>query len=537
MSNISSRKVPHVGPLDAPIFFLGEFPGDDDNVQQLPFVGRAGEYFNYLLSAVGINREECRLGNVCNYQPRGNDFKLLHGSPQLQEGRVELISYLQTHTPKIIVPMGEVALNTLLGIHGIWKWRGSVLHYGSSLVIPTLHPASAFHDAQVPPIIEFDLRRIKRTVQDGYTKPTHYFDTDFETYRSDDLCSIVSKVPFITADIESIKGTSHILCIGFATEDNTAYCIRNSYSLGQGLDPAFRHAVQSILDAANSVTFHNGLFDTEVLAINGIFVDPKKYDFDTMYAQRVIAPELPIGLDFCTSIYTNEPYYKDEGKENSTRFKDTLWEYNCKDCITTFQIRQKQEEIFNNDEILRNTFKFQMSMIPVAQHITRSGMLVDQERVTELRTFVEEKTEKIRNLLYAINGAYFLTSSPKQVIDFLHKKLGLPTRSNRENKVTTNEDALVSLVHYAQKEMDARKTDKSKQDWFFKLSAIKLLLKVRGYEKLLSSYLNITTSPDGRVRSSYKISGTETGRWSASNYVDGTGFNAQTLPREEIEVE
>jgi DNA polymerase I-like protein with 3'-5' exonuclease and polymerase domains len=176
-------------------------------------------------------------------------------------------------------------------------------------------------------------------------------------------------------------------------------------------------------------------------------------------------------------------------------------------------------------------------MIPVAQHITRSGMLVDQERVTELRTFVEEKTEKIRNLLYAINGAYFLTSSPKQVIDFLHKKLGLPTRSNRENKVTTNEDALVSLVHYAQKEMDARKTDKSKQDWFFKLSAIKLLLKVRGYEKLLSSYLNITTSPDGRVRSSYKISGTETGRWSASNYVDGTGFNAQTLPREEIEVE
>ncbi len=177
-----------------------------------------------------------------------------------------------------------------------------------------------------------------------------------------------------------------------------------------------------------------------------------------------------------------------------------------------------------------------MSLVPVAFHITESGMEVDSNRVSELRDATQRKLDNDRALLFALNGGPFLTSSPKQVIEFLHTKLGLPTRSNRENKVTTNEDAVVSLIHYAQKEMDARKTEKSKQEWFFKLAALKLLLRVRGLEKLQSSYLNIKTSPDGRVRSSYKIAGTETGRWSASNYVDGTGLNAQTLPREEIEV-
>lgn len=537
MSNISSRKVSHAGPLDAPIFILGDAPGDDENLQQIPFVGRTGEYLNYLLSSVGIDRDSCRLGNVVNYQPRGNDFKLLHGSPQLQEGRVELLTYLREHTPKIIIPMGTEALRALSLGDSIWKWRGSVLRYGNSLVIPTLHPSDAFHDGQVPPIIEFDLRRAKKVLEHGYNTPVHYFDTNLEFSELANLHAKVREAKFISADIESIKGTTHILCIGFATSKSDAYCIRNGYPLGQGIDPAFRTAVQSILDAANSITFHNGLFDTEILDLNGIHVDLKKYDFDTMYAQRVIAPELPIGLDFCTSIYTDEPYYKDEGKENSTRFRDTLWEYNCKDCIVTYEIREKQQEIFDADELLKNTFKYQMSLIPVARHISGSGMLPDNERINELRTHIESKLENFRTLLYGINGAYFLTSSPKQVIEFLHKKLGLPTRSNRENKVTTNEDALVSLVHYAQKEMDLRKTEKSKREWFFKLSAIKLLLKVRGYEKLLSSYLSITPSPDGRLRSSYKISGTETGRWSASNYVDGSGFNAQTLPREEIEVE
>ena len=537
MSNISSKKVPHIGPEDAPLFILGDMPSEDDTLQGIPFVGRAGEFLNHLLSLAGISRSEARLGNVCNYQPKGNDFKLLHGSSQLMEGRAEVISYLRTHKPKVILALGNEALKLLTGMDGVTKWRGSVLRHDKSLVIPTIHPAMAFRDGQAPPIIEFDLRKTKRILDDGYTNPTHYFDTDLRPNEISYFRSKVSSSPFITADIESIRGTTHILCIGFATSHTDAVCIRNPYPLGQGCAPDFIHAVNQVIESASSVTFHNGLFDTEVLRLNGIVIPEEKYDYDTMYAQRVIAPELPIGLDFCASIYTDEPYYKDDGKDSSPNFKQTLWEYNCKDCIVTYTTRAKQEEVFAADPTLAATFKYQMSLVPVAQHLSESGMAIDGDRVSFLRDAVTTRLEESRGMLYAINGGAFLTSSPKQVVDFLHKKLALPTRSNRENKVTTNEDAIVSLIHYAQKEMDSRKTEKAKQEWFFKLAALKLLLRVRGYEKLISSYLNITTSPDNRVRSSYKISGTETGRWSASNYVDGSGFNAQTLPREEIEVD
>jgi uracil-DNA glycosylase family 4 len=536
MSHISHKKVNHVGPENADIFILGEAPGEDDNLQGIPFVGRTGEFLDHLLSLVGISRAHCRIGNVCNYQPKGNDFKLLHGSQQLLEGKSELISYLSAHSPKIIIAMGNEALKFLTGCDGITKWRGSVLRHNKSYVIPTIHPAMAFRDGQVPPIIEFDLRKAKRVLEDGYTNPVHYFDEDYGLSEIHALCNKVATKEFITADIESIRGTTHILCIGFGLSSRDAVCIRNRYPISQGADPEFVVAVQSVLDAANSITFHNGLFDVEVLRLNGITVPEDKYDFDTMYAQRVIAPELPIGLDFCGSVYTDEPYYKDDGKDSSPNFRQTLWDYNCKDCIVTFETREKQEEILDKNPLMRNTFNYQMSIIPVALHLQESGMEPDVERITFIRDSITAKLDTARGYLYAINGEPFNTASPKQVIEFLHKKLNLPTRSNRENKVTTNEDALVSLISYSQKEMDNRKTDKSKQDWLFKLSALKLLLLVRGYEKLISSYLNIKLSPDGRIRSSYKVSGTETGRWSASNYVDGSGFNAQTLPREEIEI-
>jgi len=537
MSNISKKKVPHTGPEDAEVVILGDMPSEDDDLQGLPFVGRNGEFLNHLLSLADIPRSICRVANVCNYHAKGNDFKLLHGSQQLMEGRAEIITYLRDHSPKIIIALGNESLKLLTGMDGIWKWRGSVLRYDRSFVIPTIHPAMAFRDGQAPPVIEFDLRKAKRILENGYTPPVHNFNTDCTPIEVSNYLDRIKAAPFVTADIESIRGTTHILCIGFAFSDRDAICIRNPYPLGQGCSPDFVDAVNKVVDAAASVTFHNGLFDTEVLSINGIHIPEEKYDYDTMYIQRVIAPELPIGLDFCGSIYTDEPYYKDDGKDNSANYKTSLWEYNCKDCIVTYITREKQSEVLLSDETLSNTARYQMSLVPVASHISKAGLFIDNDRVSLLRDSVQSRLDESRGYLYAINGGPFLTSSPKQVVDFLHKKLGLPTRSNRENKVTTNEDALVSLIHYAQKEMDIRKTEKSKQEWFFKLAALKLLLRVRGYEKLLSSYLNIKSSPDGRVRSSYKISGTETGRWSASNYVDGSGFNAQTLPREEIEVD
>ena len=102
------------------------------------------------------------------------------------------------------------------------------------------------------------------------------------------------------------------------------------------------------------------------------------------------------------------------------------------------------------------------------------------------------------------------------------------------DKTFTDEDAIVSLLATVEKRIQDLKTEAAKQPWQIKLASLKLILRIRGYDKLLSSYIKINISHDGRARSWYKFWGTETGRWSASSWYDKTGLNGQTIPRESV---
>ena len=117
--------------------------------------------------------------------------------------------------------------------------------------------------------------------------------------------------------------------------------------------------------------------------------------------------------------------------------------------------------------------------------------------------------------------------------ELLYKKLGLPEKKNRQKKVTTDEDAIVSLIGFAKNQLVKYKSDEKQKIWMTNILILKVILELRGYEKLLSSYINIKTSSDGRVRSIFKVHATETGRWAASKFVDETGLNLQTIPRGE----
>jgi DNA polymerase I-like protein with 3'-5' exonuclease and polymerase domains len=128
----------------------------------------------------------------------------------------------------------------------------------------------------------------------------------------------------------------------------------------------------------------------------------------------------------------------------------------------------------------------------------------------------------------------FKVSQHAKINSFLYDKLGLPVKTTSEGKVTSGEDAVVALMSTVEKKIQDLKTEAGKQGWQVKLAALKLILRIRGYEKLLSSYINVDVSPDGRARSWYKFWGTETGRWSAGSWYDGTGLNGQTIPRESI---
>lgn len=542
MKLVSDRFVQHIGPDEAPIFFLGDAPNTADDVSLIPFSGHVEDFLNRALETIGYTREDVRLGNVLNYQPNKNEFNKANTSWQMEESRNYLTSYLATHRHKVIVPMGDAALDFLTGQDGITKRRGSLYYYKGIPVVPMTHPSVCLRDGSAMPTFIHDIERVKQVIDEVYPG-----EPDFEFYVDPDIFTLEGLLPTLLSasrlvvDIETKMNTSYIRCIGFAWSATQAVCIFNDAPYSDehpnAIGANFRRIVENLLTSNTSKTFHNGMFDTIMLEANGFEVN--NWTYDTMIAQHVLQPELPLGLDYCVSMYTTINYYKDDGKESSDRIdRKRLGVYNCKDVVGTWMTQDGQQAEFAEYPGKYDYFLYKMKQIPLAKHFSNTGMLVDPVRRQELADVVVSKRDADYTVFLGIQQMFgvdfFKVSQSARVKDFLYKTLGLQTKTKRDGTVTADEDAIVDLLATVEKKIQDLKTEAGKQPWQIKLAALKLILRIRGYDKLLGSYINIDLSPDGRARSWYKFWGTETGRWSASSWYDGTGLNGQTIPRESL---
>lgn len=542
MKLVSDRFVPHIGPEDADIIFIGDAPNTADDTSLTPFSGSVEDFLNSALETIGYTREDVRLANVLNYQPLKNDFRKAHTSWQLDESRSLLKNYLAAHKHKAIVPLGDAALDFLMSFDGITKRRGSIYKYKNTPVIPMMHPSVCLRDGAAMPTLLHDLAKLKTVLTEDWEECSYKnFIVAPDIFTLEGLLPTLLESTRLVVDIETKMHTSYIRCIGFAWTPLHAVCIFNDAPYSEehpnAIGSNFRRIVEKLLLSAVPKTFHNGMFDTIMLEENGFTVE--NWTYDTMVAQHVLQPELPLGLDYCTSMYTNINYYKDDGKETSDRIDRTrLGVYNCKDVVATWQTQDGQMREFAEEPSKFKYFTYKMKQIPLAKHFSTTGMLVDPDRRDELNAVITAKRDADYGIFIGIQQLLgvelFKVSQSARIKDFLYKTLGLNVKTNREGKVTADEDAIVELLATVEKKVQDLKTDAAKQPWQIKLAALKLILRIRGYDKLLGSYINIELSPDGRARSWYKFWGTETGRWSASQWYDGTGLNGQTIPRESL---
>ena len=96
-----------VGNKNADIMFIGEGPGADEDIQGIPFVGKAGKLMNMAFAGIGIKREEVYIANIVKCRPPSNR------NPEKDEADA-CMEYLKTQIelikPKVIVLLGNVAL-------------------------------------------------------------------------------------------------------------------------------------------------------------------------------------------------------------------------------------------------------------------------------------------------------------------------------------------------------------------------------------------------------------------------------------------
>lgn len=548
-----SKYVPDDGPMGARILLVGEAPGENEHLEGKPFIGESGKILIDCLGRHGVSRSEVRLANLCHYRPLGNKFELLLQENILKEGLKELYEYISNYKPNVIGALGGWPLSFLTGRKGIKKWRGSILSYindESIKVIPTIHPAAVFRDRSLYATFDLDIKRI---IDDSSFPerniPIRRFIIDPRGLECEEWVERLCEAEFLGTDIETVKNSTKILCCGFAPSPDLAVCFVPSH-------PEGRRAIERVLRSSAKKIFQFGIFDTtQLVTLNGYELkDPEAealdrlYFWDTLVAQHTLAPELPRSLEYLTSLYTREPYYKtvgrgtipDDEKGWSEKVdKQSLYEYNCRDCCCTIEIAlQQMQEIKEAGPNYERVFQFEMEEIEITQHISNAGMLVDEDRRAVIERVLLEKWAKKQFILNRMVGSVTNVRSPK-LKDILYKQLGLPPRY-KDKRPTTDEDAIVSLITFCKDKVSSLKRQDAIIEWQIKLGICQTILEIRGIRQVLSNYILKQNGKkiyrrireDGRVHSTYKSSATETGRWAAMKYVDGSGINSQTLPRD-----
>jgi uracil-DNA glycosylase family 4 len=521
--------VPGKGPVNPKFAIVGQSVGRHEIENNEPFSGPAGSILNEILKSCGIRREECYITNVLKYQPA----KIPKLNAWEDFGSVELLwEELEKVNPEKIIALGSVPLYFLTGKSGINEYRGSIFRTQrlSKLCVGTYNPAHLLYQESGSEIakywqkyiIAFDIQKLAKISLDW--NPPHrnliIAKSSADVYRfAERLGKIVS------CDIETMFSVPG--CIAFASNIHEAMSIPLFPRIGdiqittiplKDIVEIWR-LIQKIFDE-KEIEGQNFKFDQERLEKELLFKIPH-FRSDTMLKAHVLNPELPKSQAFLTSIYTDEPYYKDEGRDfNPKRDNISQWLlYNAKDAAVNREISDRQDEELREEGLYDYYYDYYHHLHHLYYEIESIGLVVDEDRRKELIAKYEEKLKKNEEIFKEFLGFVPNPNSPKDVALVVYESLGLPKRESLD------EDTLVALM--------ANHCSKDP----IKKRVLQAIIDGRRLKKILGpDRLRFKTDFDGKARTSYRIAGTETGRSSTALLgpplrVSKCGLSFQTMSK------
>ena len=148
------------GNPKANLMFVGEAPGRDEDLQGLPFVGRAGQLLTKIIESIGLTRKDVYIANILKCRPPQNRNPLPNEILTCEEYLIKQIKFIR---PKIICTLGKFASQTLLrSQETISKLRGNFYNYQGSKLIPTFHPAYLLRNPSDKGLVWNDMKKIRK---------------------------------------------------------------------------------------------------------------------------------------------------------------------------------------------------------------------------------------------------------------------------------------------------------------------------------------------------------------------------------------
>ncbi len=371
---ITPRMQPH-GNFKKHIMIIGDAPTQVDDEQGKPWQSKTGRFLKKTLKKLGIDLwEDCMsLYAVCCRPVDCNGKTRAIGPKEASSCRKAVLKWVQEYQPKIIILLGNIPLESLIGhrwpnekLGGINKWRGWQIpdQDFKAWVCPTFHPQFVIYEDKpdVEVIWEQDLKKALSLLDTSFLKwqtPTIHYIQDLAPL--DVLENIQVVIDYETTGLKPYAQGQRIICAAVAINENTAYAF---------LMPSTKKARQPFLKllANNRVgkIAHNMKFE-ENWSVTKLKQPVLGWDWDSMVAAHIMDNRQGVtGLKFQTYVnfgvidYASEvtPYLNSKNDKNnnindihellkSKAKTKLLLEYCAMDTIATYRLAMKQIKEIN----------------------------------------------------------------------------------------------------------------------------------------------------------------------------------------------
>lgn len=572
-------RVPASGPRNARLATIGMAPAKNEIADKTPFTGPSGRIFNEALATSKVNRSQVFVSNLCNFFIDDNN---LYSVPEeiMENERQRVFRELDEVKPNCLLIMGADTLDLLTASHldtainkktgekylvtinskeGIIKWRGSIfeLKLPSGRVqkcVAAMHPASfirgqwkwlpLFKYIDVPRAVtqssfpEMRLMSREAIVGPSFQQAIEYLQ-EAETKE------------WISIDYE---GMVHITCLGIGWTATQALCIplnrvgaASYWSVDQEIQ-LWKLWCQILQNPKVKIIAQNASYEWIKSWLHGIYPNP--LGIDTMHAHHCLYPDWGgitdewtkrkrdidnpgHGLALITSQYTDQPFYKDEGRHwRPEHGERAFWQYNALDVMVTYEAAFKMMEELKSLELWE---VYQREYLDGFEHLLRMewfGTKIDVDRRASAQV---ELTAEMHQLCVQLEDLWKLKvitksekkgqkpqdgllnlASPAQVKTFFLKqgyKLGI-NRKTGQPKLAKEDLQALAIKHDSE--------------------AIRTMLRVREIQDLINDVLTQPLDPNHNIHSHWRLGGTNVTRLSSGESILGGGTNLQNLPRQGV---
>jgi len=529
--------------LSARFAFVSDLPTHIECKKKEPFSGPRSGQFNRALAVVRIPKYEVYLTHAvkADWMKKSSIFtEKGFKCPEWGVLQQNLIQELSSFKGKIIILLGELPLRLLLDdpqIKSIHKYRGSFYpaeHFPhlakplkGKIILCSYHPdytgIGKNKDPKAFYTLVSDLKRMLNVEANPEILSSNVdikiaprFDEVIKFYKlieTKSICAFDIEAPpdFITCFSLAIQHENRIqsMCIPLMDNHGNYWSPQQELEIWQGLARILGSShIQKLMQ--------NGMFDiTYLLRRMKIFTD--NFYFDTMLAQHLCYTDLPKALAYLTSVYTYEPYYKDQGKKVHFELqKDwrSYWYYNAKDSGYLFPIMTELKKELEDFEAT-DAMTYQMELHKPLIEMFHNGILADTESIAEYRKQLEIEINQHQKELNEITGKELNTNSSPQMQGYFYGTCMLKPYIDRKTGNPTCGAVALSRIAKAGKKGSV---------------AARIIMLMRTKGKLLSTYFRVNLDKDNKLRCSYNIAGTSSGRLSSESTYFGTGANLQNQP-------